>query len=231
MGNAEWGTAYRWQEEMSVDFYGWEVTYDDDQHLQAQQEPKSGRLYTMYHGTKVQTARDIINHGFRQSADGMLGPGVYVSRNQKKAERYPLKSPVTDRVVLKLQVDVGKVKCINTDNHPMQKTWHSQGYDTAWVPPNCGMRAVPSGLEEDCVWDPNRIEVIDIALAPAATILTELKGLIAQRPGTQAKSASNGATCQVCKKKTMSAHVTERCWGCGKNICVLMNKHFCRATS
>ncbi|XP_036381256.1 grass carp reovirus (GCRV)-induced gene 2p [Megalops cyprinoides] len=216
---------------MSVKFYGWEVMYDDDQHLQAEQEPKSGRLYTMYHGTKVQVARNIIRDGFRQSADGMLGPGVYVSRNQKKAERYPLNSPVTDRVVLKLRVDVGKVKRIDTDNHPLQKSWHSQGYDTAWVPPNCGMRAVPSGLEEDCVWDPKRVEVVDIALAPNTNILAELQGLIAQKQQQQANAGSTGQTagaaCQVCKKKMLLPHTVQACWGCGENICTLTAKHFC----
>uniref|UniRef100_A0A8B9L9D8 Grass carp reovirus (GCRV)-induced gene 2p n=1 Tax=Astyanax mexicanus TaxID=7994 RepID=A0A8B9L9D8_ASTMX len=133
-----------------------------DSPYSAQQQAKSDRRYTMYHGTKVQTARSIIQSGFRQSADGMLGPGVYVSRNQRKAERYPLNSPITDKVVLKLSVDCGKVKRIDTDNHPMQKSWHSNGYDTAWVPPNCGMKAVPSGLEEDCVWDPKRRKIIAV---------------------------------------------------------------------
>ncbi|KAK1876996.1 putative arabinosyltransferase A, partial [Dissostichus eleginoides] len=44
--------------------------------------------------------------------------------------------------------------------HPKQKTWHDDGFDTAWVPPNCGM--VKSGLEEDCVWDPSRIKILEI---------------------------------------------------------------------
>uniref|UniRef100_A0AAY4BXE6 PARP catalytic domain-containing protein n=1 Tax=Denticeps clupeoides TaxID=299321 RepID=A0AAY4BXE6_9TELE len=129
-------------------------------------EPKFGRTYTMYHGTRVETARSIIQNGFQQSADGMLGPGVYVSRDQKKARRYPLNSLDSDRVVLQLRVDCGKIKRIDIDNHPMQKSWHSQGYDTAWVPPNCGMKAVPSGLEEDCIWDPNRIKVTNVIAAP-----------------------------------------------------------------
>ncbi|KAF4117573.1 hypothetical protein G5714_002126 [Onychostoma macrolepis] len=42
------------------------------------------------------------------------------------------------------------------------RTWHQHGYDTAWVPPNCGM--APRGLEEDCVYDPNRIKVLEIIL-------------------------------------------------------------------
>ncbi|KAK9979109.1 hypothetical protein ABG768_012554 [Culter alburnus] len=40
------------------------------------------------------------------------------------------------------------------------KTWNQHGYDTAWVPVNCGM--VNSGLEEDCVYDPSRIRILEI---------------------------------------------------------------------
>lgn len=210
----------------SIQFFGWEVHYDEDSHLQANQEAKSGKRYTMYHGTKVQTAQMIIQNGFTQSSDGMLGPGVYVSRNQKKAERYPLNSPPTDRVVLKLSVDCGKIKRIDKDNHPLQKTWHNAGYDTAWVPPNCGMKAVPSGLEEDCVWDPQRIEVIDIALAPNTAILNNLKQLITSNPKRFSKSANSGA-CQYCNGKPGPAHSVQACWGCGDTVCTLMTKHKC----
>ncbi|KAK3571230.1 hypothetical protein QTP86_005423 [Hemibagrus guttatus] len=118
------------------------------------------RYYIMYHGTTLEAAKQIKQHGFRCSSGGMLGPGVYVSRSIDKAKRYPLKpEPGTRLAILKLRVRVGKVKKIDRQGHPLQKTWHNQ-YDTAWVPPNCGM--VPSGLEEDCVWDPNRIEVLDM---------------------------------------------------------------------
>lgn len=40
----------------------------------------------------------------------------------------------------------------------MRKTWNILGYDTAWVPPNCGV--TPSGLEEDCIADPAKIRVL-----------------------------------------------------------------------
>ncbi|KAG7314517.1 hypothetical protein KOW79_021820 [Hemibagrus wyckioides] len=214
---------------MSITFCGWEVAYDEDRHLRAEQAPKSGNHYIMYHGTKVQAARNIVQNGFSQSPDGMLGPGVYVSRNQKKAERYPLNSTFTDRVVLKLNVDCGKVKKIDKDNHPMQKTWHANGYDTAWVPPKCGMKAVPSGLEEDCVWDPKRIEVIDIVLAPNSTILNELKQLITQKSAqaAAAAAAANPNVCQLCKWKIVPGHTVQPCWGCGETICTLMTKHKC----
>merc|ERR1712035_11778 len=121
-------------------------------------EPVSGRRYTMYHGTTRRNAQNILAFGFQQSADGMLGRGVYLSRDLQKASAYPIRHPESDRVVIKVEVDVGKVIAINYQGHPYQKIWHDYGYDTAWVPPNCGM--VPSGLEEDCVWDPSRIKII-----------------------------------------------------------------------
>ncbi|KAG5847181.1 hypothetical protein ANANG_G00123300 [Anguilla anguilla] len=128
--------------------------------LQSFSEPKNGQTYIMYHGTSKEAAKQIMANGFRQSKVGMFGRGVYVSRDLQKASRYPLDLPEHQRVVLKLRVRVGRVKKIDYQGHPMQKTWHTEhGYDTAWCPPNCGM--VKSGLEEDCVWDPKRITVIN----------------------------------------------------------------------
>ncbi|XP_038594408.1 uncharacterized protein LOC119917990 [Micropterus salmoides] len=121
-------------------------------------DPVSDGNYIMYHGTTSEAAQAILATGFRQSADGMLGRGVYLSRDLEKASRYPLNHPESDRVVVVVEVNVGKVIAINRQGHPRQKTWHDHGYDTAWVPPRCGM--VPSGLEEDCVWDPKRIQII-----------------------------------------------------------------------
>lgn len=121
-------------------------------------EPESDRTYVMYHGTTSQSAWSILHQGFRRSKDGMLGPGVYLSRDLQKASRYPIDHPEEDRVVIKVLVNVGKVIAITYQKQPLQKTWHNYGYDTAWVPPKCGM--VKSGLEEDCVWDPNRISII-----------------------------------------------------------------------
>ncbi|XP_032905420.1 uncharacterized protein LOC116991159 [Amblyraja radiata] len=121
--------------------------------------PVEGKIYVMYHGTSAASAQAICKSGFRQSKGGMLGPGVYVSRDVQKASRYPLDIDPSQKIVLKLRVNVGKVKMIDNQGHPLRMTWHDHGYDTAWCPPNCGM--VPSGLEEDCVWDPKRIKVID----------------------------------------------------------------------
>ena len=121
-------------------------------------EPKTGRTYVMYHGTSPEVAKAILENGFQPSTKGMLGPGVYLSRDLQKASRYPIKWPEHERVVLRVKVNVGKVRKIDNQDHPDRTTWHRDGSDTAWVPANCGM--VKSGLEENCVWDPARITVM-----------------------------------------------------------------------
>uniref|UniRef100_A0A8C6UIP1 Grass carp reovirus (GCRV)-induced gene 2e n=1 Tax=Neogobius melanostomus TaxID=47308 RepID=A0A8C6UIP1_9GOBI len=122
--------------------------------------PRISQYFVMYHGTTQMNAQSILRNGFRRSTDGMLGPGVYLSRDLEKARRYPFGHPESDKVVLKVKVRVGKVKAIRSVDHPLRKTWHEHGYNTAWVPPKCGM--VLSGLEENCVWDPRRIEVLEL---------------------------------------------------------------------
>ena len=128
--------------------------------LQSGEDPVSGQEYVMFHGTSIDNACSIILHGFKQSPDGMLGRGVYLSRDINKAAKYPIGLPANQKVIFKVVAKVGKVIRIDRQGHPYQKTWHEIGYDTAWVPPNCGM--VRSGQEEDCVWDPRRIRIIDV---------------------------------------------------------------------
>uniref|UniRef100_A0A8C7KS73 PARP catalytic domain-containing protein n=1 Tax=Oncorhynchus kisutch TaxID=8019 RepID=A0A8C7KS73_ONCKI len=118
-----------------------------------------GHVYVMYHGTSKQIAVDIQRNGFKPSKDGMLGAGVYLSRDIRKVIKYPIGADDSDRMVLKVKVDVGKVKIIDAQGHDMQYNWHTKhGYDTAWVPPGVGM--VNSDQEEDCVFDPKRITVL-----------------------------------------------------------------------
>ncbi|XP_078415967.1 uncharacterized protein LOC144691597 [Cetorhinus maximus] len=213
--------------EMALTFFGWDTIYDNNHHLQSNQEPTNGTEYIMYHGTSVSNARSIIQSGFKQSGNGMLGPGVYVSRDKEKARRYPINSP-NDRVLLMLKVRVGKVKKIDRENHPMATTWNQQGYDTAWVPPNCGMRNVPSGLEEDCVWDPQRVRVFDIINSPDPVTTQQLKDLLQASLNSQPVSGlESGEHCEVCKNTLAPSHQLQSCWGCGQTICPFMGRHFC----
>jgi hypothetical protein len=114
-------------------------------------EGTGGQTIAMYHGTSESNAASIETNGFRPSTDGMLGKGVYLSRDLMKARTY-------GAVVLHCSVRVGRVKAINTQGHELQRSWHDAGYDTAWVPPACGV--VNSSMEENCVYDPSRITVL-----------------------------------------------------------------------
>ncbi|KAM3922921.1 uncharacterized protein RB166_011988 [Leptodactylus fuscus] len=143
--------------------------------LLSNDRPKNKKIYVMYHGTTLEAAMQIIENGFKRSRGGMLGKGVYVSRDINKAANYPL-GDHWDQVILKLRVNVGRVKMIDYQGHPLQAAWHKEGYDTAWVPEYCGM--VSSGLEEDCIWDPNRIKVVGIARAPPLSVHKFLKQLL-----------------------------------------------------
>jgi len=110
--------------------------------------------YEMFHGTSASNAAAIERDGFRPSVSGMLGPGVYCSRDLRKARRY-------GPVVLKLHVYLGRVIKIDRKNHPLRTIWQTQMggcYDCAWVPPNSGV--VPSGLEENCVRSPSHVQVV-----------------------------------------------------------------------
>uniref|UniRef100_A0A673BZM6 PARP catalytic domain-containing protein n=1 Tax=Sphaeramia orbicularis TaxID=375764 RepID=A0A673BZM6_9TELE len=119
--------------------------------------PDDGKYYIMYYGTSTGGAEYIQKYGFRRSVSRTLGPGIYLSRDLHRARRYPVGLPEFDRVVIRVLVNVGKVFVMNCQNHPLQKTWQYHNYDTAWVPPEWR-----SGLEENCVWDPNRIQILTL---------------------------------------------------------------------
>uniref|UniRef100_A0A8C1EVP1 PARP catalytic domain-containing protein n=1 Tax=Cyprinus carpio carpio TaxID=630221 RepID=A0A8C1EVP1_CYPCA len=94
------------------------------------------RTYIIYHGTTMKNALRIQREGFRCSYDGMLGPGVYRSRDKEKASHYPKYVNGQHLAIIIVRVRVAKVKRIDYQGHPLQKTLYQHGYDTAWVPAN-----------------------------------------------------------------------------------------------
>ena len=126
------------------------------------QEIETDQIYVMYHGTKsLEVAALIEQQGFKPSPGGLLGPGLYVSRNMKKAEQYT----GSDGVIFEVLVKVGRVCHIKDHEVPVpaqglplapgasrtmvaakdlvpgewsrEAPWHDAGYDTAWVPEDC----------------------------------------------------------------------------------------------
>ena len=110
---------------------------------------------TGYHGTSAARAASIIESGFRPSAGGMLGAGVYWTDDLRKVGHY------SDGTVLKVSVKCGRTAKITGQGHALQRSWNDQGYDTAWVPAGCGM--VQSELSENCTYDPSRVQVVAIS--------------------------------------------------------------------
>lgn len=116
------------------------------------------RVFIMYHGTSPACATSIIKEGFRPSTvstttHGMLlGQGVYVSRDIRKAIKY-------GKVVLKLLVYPGEA-CHIYSRSSLVKSWQ-QSYDCAWVPP---FVMAPSLLEETCIKDPGNIKVLGVVI-------------------------------------------------------------------
>lgn len=208
---------------MPVEFSGWEAYCDKSKHLKPGQEPKKSHGYIMYHGTLKTNAPAIISSGFRPSAGGTLGPGVYCSRNINKAMRYPACAD-NDRVVLKLRVRVGKVKRIEGQSLNLINSWHQNGYDTAWLPATVS----GAGFEEDCVWDPKRLTVIGIAHCTDSSTKSSLESLIKQKSQSQDTNGKDLKLCKGCGMQTEHKHTTEKCWSCKASICPFMKNHVCR---
>ncbi|XP_063284979.1 uncharacterized protein LOC134570912 [Pelobates fuscus] len=125
---------------------------------------RNGKIYTMYHGTTLMNAKEIIANGFLPSIKGWLGMGVYLSRDKEKAAVHPVwLKDKNEQVVLKVTVNVGRVIKIDDLNHPLRMTWHANGYDTAWLP----QHTIPNVGEIVCVWDPKMIKLIGVVKAPS----------------------------------------------------------------
>lgn len=102
----------------------------------------------MYHGTTLDNARHIMREGFRASTEGLLGPGVYLSRDLAKASNY-------GEAIVEVRAAIGRCVVINSKNARLKKNWHAHGYDSAWIPPQSNVSK--SALEEHCIFDPSRV--------------------------------------------------------------------------
>jgi len=154
------------------------VLSDDHQAIE------TDKIYVMYHGTpSLENAALIEQNGINASRGGLLGPGIYVSRNIKKAEQYGVGG-----VIFEVLVKVGRVCHIQDHLIPvpvgkklsgssLQRMiaakdlapgkWNDAGYDTAWVSHDCPAHVFRGGAgwseghkEETCIFDTNRVTVL-----------------------------------------------------------------------
>ena len=97
------------------------------------------RFYVMYHATKKENVSSILANGFRESTGGMLGPGLYVSRDIDKTRAY-------GDVCFKLLVYIGITKLMAEVD--TSGDWRSH-HHSAYLPPNNDV--VSSKREETCL--------------------------------------------------------------------------------
>jgi hypothetical protein len=116
-----------------------------------------------YHGTSLCAILDIQNNGFDVKMSGTnagasLGPGVYVTASLEKALNYAKCNPGEGGVLI-LEVDLGRCYRVRSNEQTERTAWASLGYDSAWA-----AVGVIGKREENCVRDPARIRLTDVAL-------------------------------------------------------------------
>lgn len=135
-----------------------------DLHVKHWAVPKDDAVITAFHGTTTYNAKSIVAEGFSLSKSqfGMLGVGVYFSRDPTKCLAYG----GSDGQILQLRVKLGTVCMVRRKEGARMHTslgkvskheWFKR-CDVLWVPSMSGL--VASELEEACIAEVDRIEVV-----------------------------------------------------------------------
>lgn len=109
----------------------------------------------VYHGTSKAAADAILDSGFRPSADGLLGAGVYVTTDRSKAVAFANKYGDDARVIVG-RAKFGKTAVVDATDARRSKyseTDWQRSHDTAYIPRGEGV-----ARPEHCVKDPSRVK-------------------------------------------------------------------------
>lgn len=115
-----------------------------------------------YHATSFVNAISIEREGFRRSARGALGAGVYFAEQPKSALN-KAQCSVLDAIIV-VHLDTGKIKEVTCWHNWTKQELNSLGYDSVRRI-NC-----PSG-NEICIFETNRIKIIGIVHWDRSTIV------------------------------------------------------------
>ena len=119
-------------------------------------------IMRMFHGADGANAASIIQHGLRPSADGRLGPGVYLTPDQTVANTIAQHRGL--QFVVECEVTPGKVYNFDAGTGALpasKKNWAAGGFSSAQSmhPPWAGVAAP---FCEFCVHDAAAVRVIKV---------------------------------------------------------------------
>ena len=127
----------------------------------------------MFHATDRDNVESILDNGFRPSTSGMLGPGLYVSRDINKTKNY-------GEVCFKLLVYIGMAKTV--DAADKDGSWRMKGYDCAFLPPQNNL--IPTKMEETCVKSVKHVKILGIAYGYQSSMPKCLRDQVRNLKGT-----------------------------------------------
>mmetsp|Transcript_101229 Transcript_101229/g.281818 ORF Transcript_101229/g.281818 Transcript_101229/m.281818 type:complete len:242 (+) Transcript_101229:19-744(+) len=111
-----------------------------------------GQPLIAWHGTSHAFALAIQEQGFRVSADGNLGRGVYFA-GERKAGRFAHDRHAAAPALVRCSIVVRKPKYVTGDD----RAWQAEGFDA------CRSESTTlSPRPEWCILDPNQITVLEI---------------------------------------------------------------------
>ena len=119
----------------------------------------AGEALKFFHGTSWRSAQQIQREGFVESADGCLGRGIYVAR-EEKARRFAEDSARHGGDVgglVEVLVHVRKVKYVRSNN----TTWRGEGFDA------CRAEQTSASTNmEWCIKSQHQVKIIRITQVP-----------------------------------------------------------------
>ncbi|KAA6355986.1 MAG: hypothetical protein EZS28_048487 [Streblomastix strix] len=111
-----------------------------------------------YHQTSAQTARSIINTGFRVGAGGIAGGGIHFAQTKEDTQWKAHQKGVN----LQCDVDVGSCKIMyQLDPQLTGEELKRQGFDSAYFPAN--YMNINLNLPEFVIYNPYRVKHIQYA--------------------------------------------------------------------
>ena len=138
----------------------WEYNYANDRAAREacerhERDAHSAQRMKLYHGTSWIRAQKIERDGFVESSTGLLGPGIYLAR-EDKARRF------AEDVDRHGSAQGGLVECLVTVYNPKYASsndtgWRKQGHDACRADHTTGSRHM-----EWCIRDRSQVEVIRI---------------------------------------------------------------------